>query len=1044
MEDWIKTSAKNYKALFFAAHLGMMLFLLRLGPVLYRASCWREKRSRGGMGPMQTVRSVRALVLYLTSLSTLCLTAVLALTSVQGAVAAWETTLHLESALMKTAAVTVDEVSFRAVAVEFGEQAQGDEWCFQPREITREGLGTAVLDGDEGYGHRHEIFVEAPGVSVLLVAKHCPLHAHVSTGKVTTVAAAISFALIAHLAAHSSVLRPLLALTRSIVVAGRHLTDTGMLSRRGVAEEAPSAEVAAMRVVKAIRLLWNASLRGQAVVSRLMDEARLDEQSGMSTTGLMAMFAGETDNIYSLYQADQDLQCISSHSVVPGVTSSALVRGFVGAGRIPPLQRAKDALGRLRAKKRRLLPHASEGPSRRLTSKAQGTPREETSKEGSKETSKEGSKDFAKSRFLPTIPGGSDHPSKVPDQDTLASNHPANSRDTNPTCSPGRMSLEPLRIEDPVSFAERSPSARAKNPVRSTSETRNSSLERGRDPQTMATRQEGTGGTGPVVSPLSSVPASQLQRLNVPWTPESAHGQNTPGQARRASEAGAMSSLGTPAFDVFALSDEDLTDAVMAIFDSLGLVRMDECDRRPSQGTTASRMAFLLSPQPSVVGHGGPTLPSARTSREAFFTDGVGGLRHSEYGARSPGLVPRETVACLVERIREAYLENNYHNWRHAVDVLHTTFLVLSQAWDVIGETITMLDLLCVAVAALAHDMKHFGVSNMYLTRSEHTLAYVYNDTSILENMHASALFITLSQHPECNVFKVCSAEEWRMARKTIIGLIMDTDMSRHFDHISNLEGVAAQLEAAAQDPGPSPRTSGRAGPKSPRGRAGPKSPRGAAPKVAPAAAPCKLSRDQLLTVLGGLIHMADLGHTLKPVPLHFEWSRRVMEEFFAESDQLRDLDLTPPPFMDGQRCFVPGSQADYLRVVVAPYLASLVRILPGLASFTGLLVENYAAWCSVIPRFAEVSDASRRASAESKNTRSDTNTSTRVGPSGPGQADTLLLYRQHLGRIGVQVVPPELRDIDVAALVAKFRQKLRLEPCQGCLPVDAGDDDGW
>jgi len=51
------------------------------------------------------------------------------------------------------------------------------------------------------------------------------------------------------------------------------------------------------------------------------------------------------------------------------------------------------------------------------------------------------------------------------------------------------------------------------------------------------------------------------------------------------------------------------------------------------------------------------------------------------------------------------------------------------------------LEIFSTLVGALAHDVGHPGLNNLFLVKSKHPLALTYNDRSPLENMHASVLY---------------------------------------------------------------------------------------------------------------------------------------------------------------------------------------------------------------------------------------------------------------------------------------------------------------
>ena len=89
------------------------------------------------------------------------------------------------------------------------------------------------------------------------------------------------------------------------------------------------------------------------------------------------------------------------------------------------------------------------------------------------------------------------------------------------------------------------------------------------------------------------------------------------------------------------------------------------------------------------------------------------------------------------------------------------------------------------------------GVNNAYLIASRHPLARLYNDNSVLENSHISALYNLMAAQPELDVFAGQSAEGWRDARKLVIHAILHTDMTYHFPLVSQ---VRCRLYSRAWD----------------------------------------------------------------------------------------------------------------------------------------------------------------------------------------------------------------------------------------------------
>lgn len=80
--------------------------------------------------------------------------------------------------------------------------------------------------------------------------------------------------------------------------------------------------------------------------------------------------------------------------------------------------------------------------------------------------------------------------------------------------------------------------------------------------------------------------------------------------------------------------------------------------------------------------------------------------------------------------------------------------------------------------AALVHDVGHKGVNNSFLVQTLDILAILYNDNSVLENMHAAKTFELLQEYKLLDDMK---PDEFKIFRKVVIRLILDTDLQRHF-----------------------------------------------------------------------------------------------------------------------------------------------------------------------------------------------------------------------------------------------------------------------
>jgi hypothetical protein len=147
--------------------------------------------------------------------------------------------------------------------------------------------------------------------------------------------------------------------------------------------------------------------------------------------------------------------------------------------------------------------------------------------------------------------------------------------------------------------------------------------------------------------------------------------------------------------------------------------------------------------------------------------------------------VESQKMRNFIALVSKGYLENTYHNFMHAVDVTHTVFryMLLMRA-DLL---FTMLEQFSMLVASICHDLGHIGVNNAYLTEVQHELAIRYNDRSPLENMHCVRLFEILAQ-PGVNVFLSTTAIQFQEVRKSIIDVILHTDITAHNPMVKELE----------------------------------------------------------------------------------------------------------------------------------------------------------------------------------------------------------------------------------------------------------------
>ena len=108
-----------------------------------------------------------------------------------------------------------------------------------------------------------------------------------------------------------------------------------------------------------------------------------------------------------------------------------------------------------------------------------------------------------------------------------------------------------------------------------------------------------------------------------------------------------------------------------------------------------------------------------------------------------------------------------------------------------------------------------------------------------MENHHVSAPFI-LMQEPEMSIFGSFSTENYKKVRERIISMVLATDMTCHFSELAKLKGRLAVSEFDLKD------------------------------------------KDKY-ACMDQIIHAADISNPIKPFSVYFQWTERVLDEFFDQ-----------------------------------------------------------------------------------------------------------------------------------------------------------------
>ncbi|KAG6976977.1 hypothetical protein JG688_00000781 [Phytophthora aleatoria] len=307
-------------------------------------------------------------------------------------------------------------------------------------------------------------------------------------------------------------------------------------------------------------------------------------------------------------------------------------------------------------------------------------------------------------------------------------------------------------------------------------------------------------------------------------------------------------------------------------------------------------MDFKDHPAQSGDDPGSQTKPGSDGRRSRHYSLSNDILRVSTYSnlddAFDAVIRPREgdLSSWLMDRLQNHFFVDIFYLEQHCLAPLQAVFLACVKTNGLIERLdLDEKKLVCFAAAveeryqnrnpyhnpAAAHDISHPGVSNGFLIATKSNLAITYSDDSVLERMHIAELYRILS-HDAFDVFSTMGAAERAECRKIIIGMILATDLARHFQRISVLKTKTFAMSEQAQGL-------------------------------------------ELSLLMETMLMLADLGHTAKPFAYHETWAERISEEFFRQGETEERNNLPISPLCDRKQANLPRSQVTFLTLVATP-----------------------------------------------------------------------------------------------------------------------------
>ncbi|KNC77668.1 hypothetical protein SARC_09875 [Sphaeroforma arctica JP610] len=252
--------------------------------------------------------------------------------------------------------------------------------------------------------------------------------------------------------------------------------------------------------------------------------------------------------------------------------------------------------------------------------------------------------------------------------------------------------------------------------------------------------------------------------------------------------------------------------------------------------------------------------------------------------------IPEDKLDRFLRYIGKGYRKSNpYHNEYHATDVTQTVyhFLYTLGLAQYFGDR----EALAAIVAAMIHDFQHPGVNNAYLVNSRSAEALLYNDHSVLENMHLAKAFQILSRD-DCNIFCNLSAKDYQHVRTLIIQMVLNTDMSYHFELMGKFKSAVVVLREEESE---------------------------------------EVPNKTIMLILAMAVHCADVSNPCKNKHIYGQWAQRVMEEFWNQGDLETVNQMAISPMCDRHTVSIEKCQSSFIQFIVEPLYETFSILMPEL-----------------------------------------------------------------------------------------------------------------
>ena len=265
--------------------------------------------------------------------------------------------------------------------------------------------------------------------------------------------------------------------------------------------------------------------------------------------------------------------------------------------------------------------------------------------------------------------------------------------------------------------------------------------------------------------------------------------------------------------------------------------------------------------------------------------------------------VDKHRFRAYVLQVARLYQSNPYHNFQHAVTVLHFLSNFLDEFS--VGSGCSDIQIFSLLFAAVVHDVGHPGVNNAFEVESCSERALQWNDQSVLENYHAYLAFSILEKE-DFQWHHALSAPDRRTFRRIVIAVILDTDMAKHGSKLLDLGKL-----------------------------------------IGPVSNSWGGETDKAEKLLSALLHSADLYTPISPWESSKMWSVRLAEEFASQYEQEVSLDMPPTASFTRAPTLSALAQRElgFYEYVMEPWWKIMVNLFPSMEGYQHTLHQNLQQW---------------------------------------------------------------------------------------------------